>query len=121
MQELLKSFNSSVIPNAYELFGAFVKGNSVTFRVWAPNAKAVSVVGEFNNWDAMANPMKRIDGGCFETTIEGVKNYSVYKYAVLKSDGTTVLKSDPYGRHFETAPSNGSKVYKDAKYKWCDG
>ncbi len=121
MQELLKNFTSSVIFNAYELFGSFAKGNSVTFRVWAPNAQSVSVVGDFNDWNNDANRMSKIDGGCWETTVDGIENFAVYKYAITGCDGKTVLKSDPYARHFETAPANASKVYKEDNYKWNDG
>lgn len=119
MKEMLKSFNSFVINNAYELLGSFYKGKTTVFRVWAPNAHSVSVVGDFNGWNNDANPMMRLDGGVWETEISGVKNYDIYKYAVT-GEGGTVLKSDPYARHFETSPANASKVYADDKYKWND-
>ena len=115
-----KNFNSSVTPNTYKLFGAFKNGDTVTFRVWAPNAKAVSVVGDFNAWNKETSPMNKKENGCWELTVKGIENFATYKYAVLRCDGTLVLKSDPYARHFETAPSNASKVYYDDKYKWCD-
>ena len=120
MKEILKNYNSSVITNAYELLGSFVNGNTVTFRVWAPNAQQVSVVGDFNGWNHDANPMIRIDGGCWETEIEGLENYTIYKYSIVRCDGSRVLKCDPYARHFETAPANCSKVYKEDNYKWQD-
>ena len=120
MKELIKNYNSTVISNAYELFGSFSKGNNVTFRLWAPNANKVSVVGDFNGWSYESNPMRKIDGGCWETIIDGIENFSNYKYAVTRCDGSTVLKSDPYARHFETAPSNASKLYKTDKYQWGD-
>ena len=120
MKELIKNYNSTVICNAYELFGSFLKGDNVTFRLWAPNAQCVSVVGDFNGWSRNANLMKKIDGGCWEIKIKGIKNLSNYKYAVTGCDGNTVLKSDPYARHYETAPSNASKVYKADNYNWGD-
>ena len=116
MKELMKNYNKTVISNAYELFGSFVKGDNVTFRLWAPNAQRVSVVGDFNGWNPELNPMKKADGGCWETVINGLDNFLVYKYSVTRCDGSTVLKSDPYARHFETAPANASKIYKDDKY-----
>ncbi len=116
-----KNFNSSVISNAYKLFGAFASGDTVTFRVWAPNARAVSVVGDFNGWNPEASPMKKSKDGLWETKLKGIENFATYKYAVVKCDGTLVLKSDPYARHFETAPSNASKVYWDDDYRWGDG
>ena len=82
MKELIKNYNSTVISNAYELFGSFSKGNNVTFRLWAPNANKVSIVGDFNGWSYESNPMRKIDGGCWETIIDGIENFSNYKYAV---------------------------------------
>lgn len=120
MQEIFKKFNCETVSNAYEFLGSFLKGDEAVFRVWAPNAKAVSVVGDFNNWNEKANYMVNIGYGFWETTVKGLKNFDVYKYAIVRCDGSTVLKSDPYARHFETAPANASKIYKDDKYKWED-
>ena len=120
MQEFLKNYNSIIVADAYKYFGSFKNGNKVLFRLWAPAAQAVYVVGDFNNWDTTANPMYSLGDGCWQTEIEGLKNFSTYKYAVTRCDGSVVLKSDPYAHHFETAPSNASKVYFDDKYKWQD-
>ena len=119
MKDFVKNFTSGITSEAYKYLGSFLKGVSTVFRVWAPNAVAVSVVGDFNNWDGNANPMKRTDGGIWETSIKGLKKFDVYKYAVTASDGMTVLKSDPYARHFETAPANASKIYF-SEYVWKD-
>ena len=120
MQEFLKNYNSVIVADAYKYFGSFKNGKKVLFRLWAPAAQAVYVVGDFNGWDTTANPMYPLGDGCWQVEIEGIKNYSTYKYAVTRCDGSVVLKSDPYARHFETAPSNASKVYFDDKYKWQD-
>ncbi|MBQ3116566.1 MAG: 1,4-alpha-glucan branching protein GlgB [Clostridia bacterium] len=109
---------------AYDFMGAhFVRkgGKSgVIFRVWAPHAESVSVVGDFNGWDKSACVMQRIsDGGIFETFIEGLKEYDTYKYAVT-GGGKTVLKADPYAFHSETPPYTASKLYKLNGYKWHD-
>ncbi len=119
MKDFIKNFNSGITSEAYKYFGSFLKGDSTVFRVWAPNAAAVSVVGDFNNWDGGANPMKRSEGGIWEAKIKGLKKFDTYKYAVTASDGMTVLKSDPYARHYETAPANASKIY-DSEYIWKD-
>ncbi len=119
MQERLKKFNSEIITNAYELFGSFVKKSSVVFRLWAPNAKAVSVVGDFNGWNDGCHPMENIGYGVWQTEIKDIPMFSAYKYAVSSYDGRVTLKSDPYARHFETAPANASKVYVD-NYSWQD-
>lgn len=119
MQAYFKDFENSVCDNAYEYLGSFLKGDKATFRVWAPAAAAVSVVGDFNGWDVKASPMQRIDSGIFEAEISGLACFDNYKYAVTDSHGKTVLKSDPYARHFETAPGNSSKLFK-SNYVWND-
>ena len=121
IKEKLKKFNSQVITDSYDLFGSFLKGDTALFRVWAPNAKAVSVVGDFNGWNNESNPMLALGDGVWETKIKGLKNFDSYKYAVTRIDGSIVLKSDPYARHYETAPANASKLYMADGYRWNDG
>ncbi len=95
-----------------------IEGESaIVFRVWAPNAKKVSVVGDFNEWKVGANPMVRIsEKGIWETTVKGLKNFDSYKYAITNK--RTVLKADPFAYHFETAPKTASKIYDLSGYKW---
>ena len=90
------------------------------FRVWAPNAKAVSLVGDFNDWDKTADPMKLIaDTEVWEVFKTGLKQYDTYKYAIDGCDGKLHMKADPYGTHMEVKPSTGTKIYKST-YKWTD-
>lgn len=108
---------------AYEFLGSHrVTGtDTVAFRVWAPNATGVSVVGDFNGWDNNANPMYKISDGIWETEITGlIEQYTVYKYAIQTADGRTVLKADPYGFHMETRPGTASKFYELGSYPWQD-
>ncbi len=121
MQEFFSTFNSSIKRDAYKYLGSFLDGNTATFRVWAPNACAVGVVGDFNDWSYDANPMLSVGGGIWETKIDGLKNFDNYKYAIKSADGAVVLKSDPYARHYETSPSNASKIYANTDFKWSDG
>ena len=116
----LEGFNTNVISDAYKLFGSFLKEDSVFFRLWAPNAQSVSVVGDFNGWDVSTNTMLPVGNGIWEATIGDLKKYDNYKYAITGCNGNTVLKSDPFGRHFETAPSNATKIYGDDNYCWQD-
>ena len=74
------------------------------FRVWAPNAAYVSVVGDFCGWNGYAHPMQRNGDGIWETFVPGVRQYDTYKYAVTSQQGRTVLKTDPYAFHAETRP-----------------
>ena len=119
MQEKLKLFNDGIFNSVYEIFGSFLKGKTVVFRVWAPNAKSVAVVGDFNGWNNNCNLMENIGYGVWQTEISGLKKFDIYKYAITDHNGNTVLKSDPYARHYETAPQNASKIYTD-NYKWQD-
>lgn len=120
MRDFDKGFNFEIKNDAYEYLGSFLKNGTATFRVWAPNAEKVCVTGDFNGWDTDANPMHKICDGIWQTEVDGIKNFDNYKYAITSKDGKVTLKSDPYARHFETAPANSSKVYADDNYLWQD-
>ena len=90
------------------------------FRLWAPNAARVSVVGDFCAWDANAFPMARGEHGLWERFIPGLKQFDAYKYAVISARGKTVLKADPYAFHAETRPGTSSKLYDLPDYRWGD-
>lgn len=94
-------------------------GEYTVFRVWAPNAVNVSVVGDFNEWNRDADPMRKIADGVWETQIPKLPAYAIYKYSILTKGGAVLLKNDPYGMHFETAPANATKLY-DSSYQWND-
>ncbi len=106
---------------AYKFLGAHIKNEGTLFRVWAPNAKSVSVVGDFNNWNQSANPMKKISDEIWETTVPYLEKFAVYKYAVTSKFGKTVLKADPYAFHAQTPPENASAVYDLGEHLWGDG
>ncbi len=105
---------------AYEFFGSHIEGDNVVFRVWAPNAASVSVVGEFNGWNEDAHPMSKIADGIWELTAGGVKQYDSYKYCITGEDGVKRMKADPYAFHGETRPANASKVYNLDGFIWTD-
>ncbi|MGO9314020.1 MAG: 1,4-alpha-glucan branching protein GlgB [Syntrophobacteraceae bacterium] len=93
------------------------------FAVWAPNAKKVSVIGDFNSWDRTAHPLAiRGDGsGIWEGFIPGIGHGAIYKYYIVsKKNGYSANKGDPYARHWETPPETGSYVW-DTAYDWNDG
>ena len=121
VNNFIHSFENKICDNSYEFLGSFLEGNKATFRVWAPNAVEVSVAGDFNGWNASAHKMENIGAGIWQCVIDGVEQYQCYKYAVTAGDGNTVLKCDPYARHFETAPSNSSRLYEDKAFSWNDG
>ena len=116
----INSFGLGKCSDAYRFLGFHNEGGKSVFRVWAPNAESVSVVGEFCGWDEEKYHMFHIGGGIFEAIIDQLPEYSVYKYSIKSKDGRRFLKSDPYAYHYETAPNNASKTYDIEGYKWHD-
>ncbi len=117
-------FHQGTNYNAYDYMGAhFTSENNVdgvVFRVWAPRAERVTLVGDFNGWDYNANPMERISSeGVYEIFVPNLKVFDSYKYAVTHN-GNTVLKADPYAFHAETPAGTASKIYDLEGYKWGD-
>ena len=114
-------FHNGTNYKAYKFFGNHkINKDKFAFRVWAPNATAVSVVGDFNSWDKDANKCKLVAPGIWEATVKGVNIYDCYKYAVTSPTGVVHLKADPYAVHQETRPGTGSKVYELHNYSWGD-
>ena len=113
---------------AFEFFGSHPaivgEKRGYVFRVWAPRAVSVSVVGEFNNWNEETHPMERlIDGETFELFIPSLKQFTSYKYCIQTQDGRKLLKADPFAFHTETPGverSNASKLYNLSGFKWSD-
>lgn len=96
-----------------------VKGAS--FTVWAPNAKSVSVIGDFNLWDSRRNPMRLLgESGVWEIFIPGLKEGDLYKFHVTQCDGRHVDKTDPYGLLFQKRPDTAAVLYPLKRYKWKD-
>jgi 1,4-alpha-glucan branching enzyme len=92
------------------------------FAVWAPNARRVSVIGDFNEWDGRRHPMRlRIDTGIWEVFIPRVMPGACYKYEIVGQDGTLLpLKADPYARQSELRPKTASVVADPAQFAWTD-
>ena len=89
-------------------------------RVWAPHAKSVSIMGDFNGWNENGNPMEELADGVWEGFVPGLQQYDNYKYAVHAADGRVLAKADPYAFHAETRPGNASKLYDLSGYQWGD-
>lgn len=136
MNELTK--NPSILPEAdVYLFGvgearrAYLslgchevpaEGDEPLFRfaVWAPNAKSVHVVGDFNEWDQHSNPMQATESGIWVTCIAGLGDGDTYKYAIEAADGTVRLKADPFAFHAENGLATASKVWHLEGFEWHD-
>ena len=97
------------------------KKEGVYFAVWAPHAKSVSVIGEFNEWDIEANPMERQESvGIFTCFVPGVKEYDMYKYCIQTHTGDYAFKADPFANHAELRPGTASKIADISNLKWTD-
>ena len=107
----------------YEKLGSHLQPDgSAHFGVWAPNARSVSVIGDFNGWDAEANELKaRWDGsGIWEGTVAALETGAAYKYRVVSQHGTAIDKGDPYAFYWEQPPLTASRVWT-LDYEWADG
>ena len=117
-------FHQGTMTDGWRWFGAHPakkRGrDGWTFRVWAPHAEAVSVVGDFNDWEEGAAPLAR-KGEIWEGFLPDLPVYTSYKYAVRGADGQVRQKADPYGFHTETRPATASKLYDISGFKWTDG
>jgi len=92
------------------------------FAVWAPNARRVSVVGDFNNWDGRSNVMHRVGGqGVWVTFIAGIEPGALYKFEIETPNDELFLKSDPYGFQMQLRPNTASIVAELGGYQWNDG
>ena len=111
--------------HSYQIFGAhfteMLGEKGVKFTLWAPHAKAVSVVGNFNDWQREQHPMyKQEDGSIWSIFIANFSEGENYKYAIETTSGEVLLKADPYGYFCEVRPNTASVVYDITKYQWND-
>jgi 1,4-alpha-glucan branching enzyme len=96
-----------------------VRGTS--FAVWAPNARRISIVGDFNNWDGRFHPMRLLGAsGVWEIFIPGVGQGAHYKFEIRDVHGCLKLNTDPFGFFFEVAPKQAAIVWDTKKFKWTD-
>ncbi|MDF2594216.1 MAG: glgB [Clostridia bacterium] len=124
-KEDFELFNQGIDYKVYHKLGAnfkAIKGiEGVVFAVWAPHAKRVSVVGEFNNWDGRRHPMGYIEGtGVWALFIPDIKALDAYKYEIKTREDILLYKADPYARYSQIRPNTASIVYNLNHYKWKD-
>lgn len=126
---LLHDFLTGNTTRAYEYFGAhFIasetegkKERGVMFRLYAPLAEDVSVIGSFNNWDVGAHKMQKVDlAGVWEVFIPGLKEYESYKYHFRNAKGQYVDKADPYAFYSEYRPATCSRLFDIENFIWHD-
>ena len=121
----LEAFSEGRSLRAWQCMGAHpARDQSGTdgwlFRVWAPNAPLVSLLGDFNGWDIHKTPMERLEGGIWQIFVPGLHQYDRYQFAVHDGSGGYVGKADPYAFHADTRPEVSSKLYDLSHYTWGD-
>jgi len=95
--------------------------SGTAFAVWAPSARSVSVVGDFNGWDGRVHPMRSLGvSGIWELFVPELEEGAIYKYEVRAQDGSLVLKADPLAARTEEPPRTGSVVFR-SRHAWGDG
>ena len=115
-------FHRGEYRQAYEYFGAHPNRSSTIFRIWAPTAKSVAIVGDFNNWNAREEDycQKITNEGIWEVEIKKVKKGAIYKFQIETSWGQKILKADPYAFYSELRPQTASVVNGISKFRWGD-
>ena len=104
----------------YEQLGAHPVDRGVRFAVWAPNARGLSVVGDWNRWDGNADPFERVgSSGIWQASVPEAAVGDRYKFEIVGADGQVRLKADPYARAAEIPPASASVVYSST-YRWAD-
>lgn len=119
--EIIKSFHEGHCLDAHHFFGAHVTKEGVCFRVYAPHARNIAVVGSFTNWNENPVYMNREESkGIWSVTIQNVKEWDSYKFRIETSRGKIIYKADPYAFYSETRPETASKIYDFSHIKWTD-
>ena len=106
----LELFSRSLCTDIYRVLGCHKTENGYAFRVWAPGAKAVSLVGDFNGWNTEADFLENVGYGVYETE-KNVTEGMFYKYCIFTHDGRQILKADPYCTFSQTEMETASIVY----------
>ena len=119
MTDQITDFYQGRCIRAYQFLGCHRAERGFRFVVWAPNARFVTVAGDFNGWSYTQNPAWRRPDGLWEAIVENAQPYQKYKYVVTRADGSVVLKADPYARMPEHRGTS-SLVYDPDPYPWTD-
>ena len=124
LKDFLWQFHGECSEHAYRFMGCHrleLDGEvKYVFRVWAPRASGVSVVGDFNFWNEQDLPMQRISGGVWEAVSVHARPGSAYKFCVRTPDGRSLYKTDPYGRRCEKLPGTSSMIEPEDSFIWHD-
>lgn len=118
-------FHEGTFYQSYKFLGAHKikkgKKDASRFIVWAPRAKEVFLVGDFNNWHETSLPLERIgESGLWNICLEGVEDFDSYKYRIITETNEVLMKADPYAFHTEERPKSASKYYDIEGFSWSD-
>ncbi len=121
----LRAFHAGSLLDVYDKLGAHCIDRDgepgVFFATWAPRAKTVSVVGDFNAWDGRRNPMSSVGGGVWETFVPGLDAGAHYKFEIVNAEtGRLVIKTDPYARAFPHRSNQNAVVTAQSEHVWRD-
>ena len=121
--DALYLFNEGRNYQAYRLLGAQLTPAGTVFRVWAPNAGSISVVGDFNGWAGGVDVLHSLGAsGVWEATVPAAVPGSLYRFEIInRHSGEKLIKSDPYGRGFELRPGSAAYVVPPSGHAWGDG
>ena len=121
LQHFLEQFHTTGCADAFRYMGCHFADGGAVFRVWAPKAESVSVVGDFNFWNEQDLPMQKISDGVWEAFSVYVQPGGAYKYCVTGQNGRKVYKTDPYGTRCKALPDTSSVLEPPDSFVWHDG
>ena len=121
LQHFLEQFHTTGCADAFRYMGCHFADGGAVFRVWAPKAESVSVVGDFNFWNEQDLPMKKISDGVWEAFSVYAQPGGAYKYCVTGQNGRKVYKTDPYGTRCKALPDTSSVLEPPDSFVWHDG
>lgn len=124
LNDAIARFSAGTSHDAYRFMGCHKEvrdgKEGYVFRVWAPHARSVQVLGRFNDWDTDVPAMDKLTDGIWEQFLPEAKHFDEYKFYIERPDGSFVFKSDPYGVHTCTRPETASKIYDLDGFEWTD-
>ncbi len=122
--EFIYHYHNGTSTHAWEFLGCHPQlqdgQEGFAFRVWAPNAQNVAVVGDFNFWNEQDLPMQKISGGLWEAWTPNAKEGQAYKFLVTGADGSKIHKADPCAFRTQLVPETSSVIWRQGNYKWGD-
>ncbi len=121
LQHFLEQFQTTGCADAFRYMGCHFADGGAVFRVWAPKAESVSVVGDFNFWNEQDLPMQKISDGVWEAFSVYAQPGGAYKYCVIGQNGRKVYKTDPYGTRCKALPDTSSVLEPPDSFVWHDG